>query len=386
MSLKHRTKSKEGDPSPTINGDAFSIWNSDGRAAYKDIIKATYNFSAKYCMASSGYANVYRAELPNRVVALKKFHPGKAEELTFDESFKNDIKVLTEIRHRNIERIYGFCMHSQCMFLIYQYIESRSLFCVLRNDVKALELDWLKRVDIIKSMSHALSYLHHDCMPPILHRDFSSKNILLNLELEVFVSNFGNARLLDPTGSSNYTIHASTHGYIAPGSLYQQSSSIMLFHSLLLTRLSVCLVYAELAYTMVVTEKCDVYSFGVVALEVLMGRHPGEILTMSSSPSFSQTVMLNAILDTRLSPPRSKDVTQSIVVATRLAFACLHANPKFRPTMRLVSQQFVGRQRPLLKPFQAISLLELVNGESRQEVTCHSNEYHGSSPNEILDV
>ncbi|GKU97107.1 hypothetical protein SLEP1_g10287 [Rubroshorea leprosula] len=354
---KHRI-ANEGDPSPTINGYAFSIWNFDGRAAYRDIIKATNNFSANYCIASSGYANVYRAELPNRVVALKKFHPGKAEELAFNESFKNDIKVLTEIRHRNIERIYGFCMHNQCMFLIYQYIESRSLFCVLRNDVEAVELDWLKRVNVIKSMSHALSYLHHDCIPPILHRDFSSKNILLDSELEAFVSNFGNARLLDPAGSSNYTMDASTHGYIAP----------------------------ELANTMVVTEKCDVYSFGVVALEVLMGRHPGELLTLSSSPSFSQNVMLNAMLDTRLSPPSGKNVTQSIVVATRLAFACLHANPKFRPTMRFVSQQFVGRQRPLLNPFQAISLLELVNGESQQEVTCHPNEYHGSSPNEILDV
>ncbi|GLT35381.1 hypothetical protein SLA2020_098400 [Shorea laevis] len=343
-----------------MNGYAFSIWNFDGRAAYKDIIKATNSFSAKYCIASSGYANVYRAELPIGVVALKKLHPRKAEEPTFDESFKNDIKVLTEIRHRNIERIYGFCMHRQCMFLIYQYIESRSLFCVLGNDVEAVELDWLKRVNVIKSMSHALSYLHHDCIPPILHRDFSSKNILLDSELEAFVSNFGNARLLDQAGSSDCTMDASTHGYICWS--------------------------CELAYTMVVTEKCDVYSFGVVTLEVLMGRHPGELLTLSSSPSFWQNVMLNAILDTRLSPPSGRNVTQSIVVATRLAFSCLHANPKSRPTMRFVSQHFVGRQRPLLKPFQAISLLELVNGESQQEVSCHPNEYHGSSPNEGLDV
>ena len=53
-------------------------------------------------------------------------------------------------------------------------------------------------------------------------------------------------------------------------------------------------MYAELAYTMMVTEKCDIYSFGVVALEILMGRHPGELMT---SLSTSQSVMLNEILD-----------------------------------------------------------------------------------------
>ncbi|GLU09985.1 hypothetical protein SLE2022_268170 [Rubroshorea leprosula] len=362
---KHRI-ADEGDSSPTKNGDIFSIWNFDGRVAYEDIIKATEDFDIKYCIGTGGYGSVYRAQLPNgKVVALKKLHRREAEEPAFDKSFRNEVKVLTEIRHKNIVRLHGFCLHKRYMFLIYQYMERGSLFCVLRNDDEVVELDWLKRLNVIKSMANALSYLHHDCIPPILHRDISSNNILLNSELEAFVADFGNARLLDPD-SSNYTTLAGTHGYIAP----------------------------ELAYTMVVTEKCDVYSFGVVALEVLMGMHPGKLLTLLSSPSSLQNVMLSDILDARLSPPRSRSLTQNIVVATTLAFACLHAKPKFRPTMKFVSQQFLASEKPLTKAFQTISLLELAHNELAKEnekefqpkISNHPREHHGSSLYEILDV
>ncbi|GLT35375.1 hypothetical protein SLA2020_098340 [Shorea laevis] len=329
-------KSREAYSSPTKNGDILSIWNFDGRIAYEDVIEATEDFDINYCIGTGGYGSVYKAQLPSgQVVALKKLHQREADEPAFDKSFKNEVKMLTEIRHRNIVKLYGFCLHKRCMFLIYEYMERGSLFCVLRNDDEAVELDWNIRVNVIKSIAHALSYLHHDCNPPIIHRDISSNNILLNLKQEAFVADFGNSRFLDPD-SSNYTILAGTYGYIAP----------------------------ELAYTIVVTEKCDVYSFGVVALEVLMGRHPGELLTsLSSSPSSLQNVMLSDILDTRLSPPRSRNLMKNIVIATTLAFACMHAKPKSRPTMKFVSQQFVACQIPLRKPFPpfpSISLLELI--------------------------
>ncbi|PON67341.1 Tyrosine-protein kinase [Trema orientale] len=102
------------------------------------------------------------------------------------------------------------------MFLVYEYMERGSLFCVLSNDEEAAELDWAKRVNIIKGTAYALSYMHRDCVPPIVHRDVTSNNILLNSELEACVSDFGTAKLLDPN-SSNKTILAGTYGYIAPG-------------------------------------------------------------------------------------------------------------------------------------------------------------------------
>ncbi|GKV49011.1 hypothetical protein SLEP1_g55785 [Rubroshorea leprosula] len=377
-------KSKEAVLSPTKNGDLFSIWNFDGRVAFEDIIVATEDFDIRYCIGTGGYGSVYKAQLPSgKVVALKKLHRRESEVPTFDRSFRNEAKMLTEIRHKNIVKLHGFCLHRQCMFLIYEYMERGSLFCILRDDAEAVELDWMKRVNVIKNTAHALCYLHHDCIPPILHRDISSNNILLNSELDAVVSDFGNARLLDPD-SSNHTTLAGTYGYIAP----------------------------ELAYTMVVTEKCDVYSFGVVALEVLMGRHPRELLTLLSKPYSLQNVMLSDVLDTRLLPPRTRNVIQSIVVVAMLALACLRAKPKSRPTMKYVSQQLVACQRQLLKPFPTISLLELVssdlgmeNGrepqpeialelaklntdlgmenerEPHSEVSCHLDEFHGSSSN-----
>ena len=104
------------------------------------------------------------------------------------------------------------------MFLIYEYMEKGSLFSALSNDMDANELDWTKRVNIIKGISHALSYMHHDCNPPIVHWDITSNNILLNSQLEASVSDFGIARLLD-LESSNQTILVGTYGYVAPGNL-----------------------------------------------------------------------------------------------------------------------------------------------------------------------
>nr|GEW96668.1 MDIS1-interacting receptor like kinase 2-like [Tanacetum cinerariifolium] len=52
----------------------------------------------------------------------------------------------------------------------------------------------------------------------------------------------------------------------------------------------------ELAYSMIVNEKCDVYSFGVVALEAIGGKHPGELLSYLNYSS-SHSTMLENILD-----------------------------------------------------------------------------------------
>ncbi|KAB2064439.1 hypothetical protein ES319_A09G019100v1 [Gossypium barbadense] len=317
------------------NGDLCSIWNYDGKIAYEDIVAATEDFDFRYCIGVGGYGSVYRAQLPcGKVVALKKLHRLEAENPTFDKSFRNEIKFLTEIRHRSIVKLHGFCLHRRSIFLIYEYMEKGSLFCNLRDEVEAVEMDWKKRVEIIKGIAHALSYLHYDCSPPIVHRDISSNNVLLNSSFEAFVADFGTAKMLD-LESSNQTIIVGTCGYVAP----------------------------ELAYTLVVTEKCDVYSFGVVALETLMGKHPEEVLSWLSSPISLVNRRLVDMLDNRLPLPRSQLVAQNLVRIATLAFACLNPQPKSRPTMKEVCEEFLCGQTSLGVPLRMISLLQLVNCE-----------------------
>jgi serine/threonine protein kinase len=213
-------KNKYGNTMATKHGDLFCIWNYDGKIAHDDIIRATEDFDMRYCIGTGAYGSVYKAQLPSgNVVALKKLHGYEAEVPAFDESFRNEVKILSEIKHRHIVKLYGFCLHKRIMFLIYQYMEKGSLFSVLYDDVEAIEFNWRKRLNIVKGVASALSYLHHDCTTPIVHRDVSSGNILLNSEWQPSVSDFGTARILQHE-SSNRTIVAGTIGYIAPGKLF----------------------------------------------------------------------------------------------------------------------------------------------------------------------
>jgi len=64
-------------------------------------------------------------------------------------------------------------------------------------------------------VANALSYLHHDCSPPIIHRDISSSNVLLDLEYEAHVSDFGTALLGNfgsPCADRGCTDSCSTEG------------------------------------------------------------------------------------------------------------------------------------------------------------------------------
>ncbi|OMO98148.1 hypothetical protein COLO4_14107 [Corchorus olitorius] len=298
----------------------LSVCHFDGKLMYKDILEATKNFDEIYCIGAGGFGKVYKAEmLDGQVFAVKKLNSHSHDDIEIQEvnSFKNEVAALTEIRHRNIVRLYGFCAQRWHSFLVYEFMERGSLAKTLSNDVGAKELDWGKRIRIIKGVAHALSYMHHDCVPPIIHRDISSKNVLLSSELDARVSDFGTARLLNPD-SSNWTAVAGTLGYVAP----------------------------EFAYSLAVTEKCDVYSFGVLTLEVLMGKHPGEILSFLHSSSDDQKfgLIIDVLLDPRLSPPKRQELEDELSFILSLAMLCSQANPQSRPTMRSVSQQLEARQ------------------------------------------
>ncbi|KAL3725027.1 hypothetical protein ACJRO7_030096 [Eucalyptus globulus] len=316
-----------------VRGDDFAIWGYDGKMVYKNIIKATEGFDSKYCVGGGGYGVVYKAKLSaNQAFAVKKIHEPHDEILGLT-SLEQEVAALANIRHHNIVKLYGYCFHPRHSFLVYEFMERGSLRGALSDDEMAMEFDWARRASTIKGVADALCYMHHDCSPPWIHRDITSNNVLLDGDYEAHVSDFGTARLLKPD-SSNWTSLVGTLGYIAP----------------------------ELAYSVAVTEKCDVYSFGVITLEVIMGRHPGDLVS-SSRQSLTLPMQtdsgtsLQDVLDRRLPLPSDKDA-ENVVSIAKLAMACLRVDPHRRPTMQKVCQG-LSIQVPLVKPFSHVRLSEL---------------------------
>ncbi|KAI3807289.1 hypothetical protein L1987_23215 [Smallanthus sonchifolius] len=299
FSLHKRNPNDTRTPQET-EANPFTIWSYDGKMAYENIIDALDDFDSKHIVGVGGHGTVYKAELLSEVFAVKKFHAPEDDKMQSSKSFETEIQALTAIRHQNIVKLYGFCVHPRHSFLVYEFLVGGSLRMVLNDMKQAVDFNWEKRLMAVKGIANALSYMHHDCSQPIIHRDLSSGNVLLDSDWVAHVSDFGTARVLDQD-SSNWTSFAGTIGYVAP----------------------------ELAYTMEVSEKCDVYSFGILTLEVIMGKHPGDFLT--SSPDM-KGASLTEILDQRLPSP-VEQIAEQLELLVEVAFSCLQKSPHSRPSM-----------------------------------------------------
>ncbi|KAJ6974588.1 MDIS1-interacting receptor like kinase 2-like [Populus alba x Populus x berolinensis] len=330
---------------------SFALWGYEEEILHKTIIQATNNFNSNNYIGKGGYGIVYRAMLlTGQVVAVKKLHPSREGELVDLKTFRNEIRMLIDIRHRNIVKLYGFCSLIEHSFLVYEFIERGSLKMNLSSEEHAMDLDWNRRLNVVKGVANALSYLHHDCSPPIIHRDISSSNVLLDLEYEAHVSDFGTARLLMPD-STNWTSFAGTFGYTAPGS-NPSGSGAGEFALFLFLLGPPCVVSLS-------PPRCLTCSLGLAGCSVGRGISRGAPFSSSSSSQINQHALLKDVIDQRIPLPEN-GVAEGVVNIIKIAFACLLANPQSRPTMRQVALQLIARWLPLPKSFSAITLEDLM--------------------------
>ncbi|XP_058081100.1 receptor protein-tyrosine kinase CEPR1-like [Magnolia sinica] len=286
-----------------------------------------------------GSGTVYKIELSNRqAVAVKKLWTRKTKDqspdhLSVDRELKAEVETLGNIRHRNIVKLYCCFSNSDSNLLVYEYMPNGNLWDAL-HQAKGF-LDWPTRHRIALGIAQGLAYLHHDLLPPIIHRDIKSTNILLDEDFHPKVADFGVAKVLQGRGrmDSTTTVIAGTYGYLAP----------------------------EYAYSSKATTKCDVYSYGVVLMELITGKKPIEaefgenkniIFWISKKVLTKEGAM--EVLDKRLSALFKDEMIQVLRIANR----CTCSTPAHRPTMKEVVQLLIEADPSRFDAFKSWDMVQ----------------------------
>ncbi|CAN6247084.1 unnamed protein product [Urochloa humidicola] len=213
------------------------------RYTYRELVRATGNFSQSNKIGEGGFGSVYKGQLKNGTIIAVKVLSSESRQGV--REFQNELVAISDISHNNLVKLYGYCTEGDQRILVYNHLENNSLAqTLLGSNHSNIQFDWKTRVNICLGIARGLEYLHHGVNPHIVHRDIKASNILLDRDLTPKISDFGLAKLLPPNATHVSTRVAGTLGYLAP----------------------------EYAIRGQVTRKSDVYSFGVVLLEIVSGR------------------------------------------------------------------------------------------------------------------
>ncbi|XP_062221338.1 proline-rich receptor-like protein kinase PERK1 isoform X2 [Phragmites australis] len=218
-----------------------------GTFAYEDLVAAADGFSDANLLGQGGFGHVYRGTVGGQEVAIKKLRAGSGQG---DREFRAEVEIISRVHHKNLVSLVGYCIHSEQLLLVYEYVPNKTLEFHLHGSGRP-SLDWPRRWKIAVGSAKGLAYLHEDCHPKIIHRDIKAANILLDYNYEPKVADFGLAKYQAAETTAVSTRVMGTFGYLAP----------------------------EYAATGKVSDRSDVFSFGVMLLELITGRKP--IMTSS---------------------------------------------------------------------------------------------------------
>ncbi|CAK7344972.1 unnamed protein product [Dovyalis caffra] len=139
---------------------------------------------------------VYKAELPDLIVAVKKLDPkSKAVDEIRSEVYA---KKVLDLKHDNLVKLLAPYSRRDLHLLIYEFMELGSLGKVLFDP--NVQLDWPKRFTICLGIAKGLQYLHGR-NPQIIHRNMKANNILLNANYDAKITDFGLAKLYEEESS-----------------------------------------------------------------------------------------------------------------------------------------------------------------------------------------
>ncbi|CAK7328457.1 unnamed protein product [Dovyalis caffra] len=331
--------------SEKVGGDNPRIFS------YAELYIGSKGFCEDEVLGSGGFGKVYRAVLPSdgTVVAVKCLAE-RGEQ--FEKTFAAELVAVAHLRHRNLVRLRGWCVHEDQLFLVYDYMPNRSLDRVLfrrPENPKAAPLTWERRRKIVGGLAAGLHYLHEQLETQIIHRDVKTSNVMLDSHFNARLGDFGLARWLEheleyqirTPSMKNHQFHLTestriggTIGYLPPESFQKRT---------------------------VATAKSDVFSFGIVVLEVVSGRRAvdltypdDQIVLLDWIRGLSDGGKLLQAGDNRL--PDGSYGLSDMERLVHLGLLCTLHNPQLRPNMKWVVEALSGNilaKLPPLPSFQS---------------------------------
>ncbi|XP_061358788.1 probable L-type lectin-domain containing receptor kinase S.5 [Gastrolobium bilobum] len=283
---------------------------------YKQLLKATCNFSKENLLGRGGFGGVYKGIIldTGKTIAVKKI---SANSKQGEKEFLAEICTIGRLRHKNLVQLQGWCNEGKNLLLVYDYMQNGSLDHFIGKDV----LDWKTRHKILTGLASALLYLHEECGNPVVHRDVKPNNVMLDSDFNAHLGDFGLARLLKNEDSVT-TNFAGTPGYLAP----------------------------EIGFTGKASPESDVYSFGMVVLEVICGKRSRWVMEENSLVDCVWNLHgENALLECVDKLLENQFDEEQAKRALMVGLACLHPDSLFRPKMRKVVHIFLNSNEPLME-------------------------------------
>jgi serine/threonine protein kinase len=194
-------------------------------------------------LGQGGMASVFKAYHASldRYVALKALHPAFNEDKNFASRFQREARVVAKLEHPNIVPVYDYAEHDGRPYLVMKFIEGDTLKA--RMTEKPLTSDEIKNV--VDAVGSALTYAHKQ---GILHRDIKPSNVLIANDGQIYLADFGLARIAQ-SGESTMSSDSimGTPQYISPEQAMGKKD---------------------------LDARTDLYSFGVMVYEMVVGQVP----------------------------------------------------------------------------------------------------------------
>ncbi len=194
-------------------------------------------------LGQGGMATVFKAyhAALDRYVAIKVMHPAFKEDPTFLARFQREARVVAKLEHPNIVPVYDYAEHNGAPYLVMKFIEGETLKAKLARGPISLA----EALKIVGAVGAGLDYAHKQ---GILHRDIKPSNVMLAADGNIYLADFGLARIAQAGEStlSSDSLLGTPH-YMSP----EQAKGVKELDA-----------------------GTDIYSLGVVMYELVVGRLP----------------------------------------------------------------------------------------------------------------